>query len=165
MTHRRILTLALLALMLPGLVLARASVSLCICGGPLSGLAGLVSGDDCCVAAEDVACCGAEVEAASGSCCDPASDVDVDGGPSLAPAPCGSCVDLVVDAVDLTFEPHAGGDPRGDDGPSVHGAQAPPPTAKLPRIALGAAAERGPPGPLDRTTRVALRRGDRPMRN
>lgn len=167
MTHRRILTVALLALMLPGLVLARASVSLCICAGPLTGLAGLVAGDDCCTPAEDLDCCAPGDAVAPAPCCDVdrAAEGEREGGAVASPASCGSCIDLMVEAVDLTFEPHAGGGPHGDDGPSVHGASAPPTTGSLPRVALGAAAERGPPGPLDRTTPVALRRGDRPMRN
>lgn len=168
MAHRQLLTLALLALMLPGLVLARgASMSLCLCGGPMRALTHLVDAGECCPPSDGGGCCAVEAEPAAASCCD-AADQDERGGhdgPTVGRRACGGCADFAVDAVDLTFEPHSSSEHRGDDAPSVVGAPAPTSTAPLAGVAIGAALERGPPGAIDRTTPTALRRGDRPMRN
>lgn len=168
MPRRQLLTLALVALMLPGLVLARgASVSLCLCGGPMRALTHLVDAGECCPPSGGGGCCAVEAEPEEASCCD-ASDGDEAGdsdGPIVGRRACGGCAEFAVGAVDLTFEPHSSGEHRGDDAPSVVGAPARTSTAPLAGVAIGAALERGPPGASDRTTPTALRRGDRPMRN
>jgi len=171
--HRRILTIALLALMLPGLILAQgASLSVCLCGGPfggggpLGGIVELVGGGDCCAPAGETSGCCVSDPAPAPCCGGEREQRPREDGPTVGSRPCDGCAALAIDAVDLSFEPHASGESRGGDGPSVEGAAAPPTPRPSARMAPGSISERGPPADrLDRTTPAALRRGDRPMRN